>query len=43
MMLKLKLNDFNFKHIGSSISVVQFTKCDDLENEFNGAVNKVAT
>ncbi|KAI9116653.1 hypothetical protein K1719_012311 [Acacia pycnantha] len=40
---KLKINDFNFKHIDSDISVLQFTICENLANEFNDAVNEEET
>ncbi|KAI9125335.1 hypothetical protein K1719_003951 [Acacia pycnantha] len=37
LLLKLKMNDFNKKHPTSSISVVQYTICEDLLDQFNEA------
>ncbi|KAI9108293.1 hypothetical protein K1719_020776 [Acacia pycnantha] len=37
LLLKLKMNDFNKKHPTSSISVVQYTICEDLLDQFSEA------
>ncbi|KAI9108307.1 hypothetical protein K1719_020790 [Acacia pycnantha] len=37
VLLKLKMNDYNKKHPTSSISVSQYTICEDLLNQFNEA------
>ncbi|XP_028753464.1 uncharacterized protein LOC114713054 [Neltuma alba] len=41
MILKLKLNDYNRKHPHSSISVVQYTLCEDLIEQFTKASAEV--
>lgn len=41
MLLKLKRNEFNAKHTASSISVQQFSYCENLNDQFNEASSEV--
>ncbi|KAI9085314.1 hypothetical protein K1719_032691 [Acacia pycnantha] len=43
LLLKLKMNDFNKKHPTSSISVVQYTICEDLLDQFSEASTESLT
>ncbi|KAI9126258.1 hypothetical protein K1719_002679 [Acacia pycnantha] len=43
LLLKLKMNDFNKKHPISSISVVQYTICEDLLDQFSEASTESLT
>lgn len=40
MLLKLKRNAFNSSHSSSSISIQQYTFCDDLNDQFDAAVEE---
>lgn len=39
MLLKLKRNSFNSTHSASSISIQQYTFCDDLADKFEEAAD----
>ncbi|XP_028766670.1 uncharacterized protein LOC114724483 [Neltuma alba] len=43
MILKLKLNEYNKKFPHSSISVIQYTNCEDLMDQFTQASSDVST